>query len=521
MSSPAPKTRRSTLEYLGVVVLATVAPTLFVLSQNWYAVHMQKSLWLIGAALLAGISMGVLLEIIVRTADFALGRTRLSALSSNSGLRDTLFALAAAGIPSLLLFRSLEAALPSRAMLAALYGAMAIAIVLLFRRVTPRPFLTFFAIFSAVSAANWLASVATAEPPKADTLTQDFETAVFKSKPNIYLFIYDAYGSKDVYERIFSLDNSAQYAALQARGFKVLHSFSNYDSTWQTTLATFLGAHHYYRFEFGNADTHVGRPMMAGRTHNPVFITLQRNGYRLQQIHSLDYFVNERGNQEFIYPDEASSSALRIFNIPFLNKLGGRKRRMTVEGQSEVLDARIRVASEKSSGPWFTFSHVNLPAHSPGLPWLQLKGFERDFRERTARANEHMLATIDRIKTLDPTAVIAIFGDHGAMRYHQIWGAGDPNQAFAEAGVSPEIVTLDRFGIMIAINSAGLCDDQVYPGLTPVNIMRTIFACLADDRRIASHHADDISLFGGKKGRLRLTAENGRILPQWQVYEPK
>lgn len=523
MSLPLPdrQARRSPVDYLFAIILATLAPTLFVLSQNWYAMHVHKSLWLIGAALVAGIAIALLLELIVRIVDFLVSRIRGQQQRSTVQLRDTLFALVAAGIPSVLLFRTLSAALPSRPMLFALLIVIAIAAVVLFRRVSPRPFVTFLAILSGLSAANWIASVTTAEPPASTALRQDFETAAFKSKPNIYLFIYDAYGSKDVYERIFAFDNSAQYASLESKGFKVLHTFSNYDSTWQTTLATFLGAHHYFKSEFGNADTRVGRPMMAGLTHNPVFATLQHNGYRMQQIHSLDYFVNERGNQEFIYPDEPASSALRVFNIPFLNKLGGRKRRMSVEAHRDVLNERIRIASDKSDGPWFTFSHINLPSHSPGLSWLQLKGFEKEFRDRTARANEHMLATIELITSLDPTAVIAIFGDHGAMRYHLIWGDGDPNAAFAKAGVSTETVTLDRYGIMIAIHSAGLCDDHIYTGLTPVNIMRAIFACLADDRSLLSRRADDISLFGGQKGSLRLTTENGKSLPSWQPYAPK
>lgn len=523
MSQPSPddKTNRSTHEYFLAIVLATLAPTLFVLSQNWYAMHIRKSLWLIGAALVAGIAIAVLLELILRIFAFLLARTRFQAQRLTLQTRDTLFALSAAGISSVLLFRTLSAAVPSRPVLFALLVASAGATVALFHRLSPRPFVTFLAVFSCVSTASWIASVTTAELPTSEALIQDFEKAVFKSKPNVYLFIYDAYGSKDVYERIFEFDNSAQYASLQSKGFKVLHTFSNYDSTWQTTLATFLGAHHYFKSEFGNADTRVGRPMMAGLTHNPVFATLRRNGYLLQQIHSLDYFVNERGIQEFIFPDEPASSALRVFNIPFLNKLSGHKRRISVETQREVLDDRIRIASERRDGPWFTFSHVGLPSHSPGLPWLQLKGFEKVFRDRTARANEHMLATIERIKSSDPMAVIAIFGDHGAMRYHRIWGEGDPNEAFAKAGISTETVTLDRYGIMTAVHSAGLCDEYIYTGLTPVNLMRAIFACLAEDRSMLSRRAEDISLFGGQKGTLRLTAKNGHILPNWRLYAPK
>ncbi|MDX2197623.1 MAG: hypothetical protein SF069_01470, partial [Phycisphaerae bacterium] len=306
---------------------------------------------------------------------------------------------------------------------------------------------------------------------------------------------------------------------LEGKGFKVLHGFSNYDSTWMTTSATFIGAHHYYELEAGNQDTRVGRPMMSLATHNPVLATLKLNGYRLQQIHGIDYFVNDRGKLDFIYPDEAPSSALRLFNLPYLNQLGGRKRRVSFESQSAVLNDRIAAIAAPGAGPWFTFAHVNLPAHAPGIAWPKLKYFEQVFRDRTALANTHMMTTVDRIRAQDPTAVIAIFGDHGPMRYNQIWGKGDPNAAFAEAGVTAETVALDRFGVMIAIASAGACDRYVYSELTPVNLMRAIFACLANDPSLLDKRAEDVALFGGARGALRRVTQDGRPLATWPLLE--
>ncbi len=511
---------RASWRFAATIVLATVAPTLFVLSQNWYAVHFTKALWLVCASLAAGLGLAVLTELVARGLAFIAARGKNKAAVVTS-FRNFLFPLISAIILCVLLYRTLQPVMPFRAVQIGMCILFAVVLVVVYGHGGQRIVNTFLTIFSIVAATSWASAALPAKAPQANEIRQDFETAKFKTRPNIYLFIYDAYGSKDVYERLFHFDNNAHYAALERRGFKVLHTFSNYDSTWYTTTATFIGAHHYFRLAFGNDDTLIGRPMMAMMSHNPVLETLKSNGYHLQQIHGLDYFVNERGRLDYIYPEESMASALRLFNLPLLNKLGGRKRRVSLEAQSSVLYERIAKPSSQTSEPWFTFSHVNIPAHAPGVSWLQLGGFERTFVENTKRANVHMLETVDRIKAVDPTAVIVIFGDHGARRYNKIWGSGDPNEAFKKAGVTPETITLDLYGIMIAVYSAGRCNEFFYPTMTPVNIMRTVFACLAEDPALMSRRAADISLFGGTKGGLLLTVEDGRMLPFWRSYDPK
>lgn len=514
-----PADRPTWWPYAATIVLATVAPTLFVLSQNWYAVHYTKALWLAGMSLLVGLALAILLELIARALAFIAARAE-GGPANVDACRNVVFPLIGAIILSALLFRTLQPAMPSRTVLIVACVAFGAVLVAVYGRGGQRIVNTFLAILSLVAASNWAVGTVTAKPPDANEIRQDFETAKFKTRPNIYLFIYDAYGSKAAYERLFDFDNGAHYAALEQRGFKVLHTFSNYTSTWHTTTATFIGAHHYLRLAYGNDDTRIGRPMMAMMSHNPVLETLKSNGYLLQQIHGLDYFVNEQGRLDYIYPVESLSSALRLFDLPILNKLGGRKRRVSLETQTQVLYDRIAKPSAQTSEPWFTFSHVNVPAHAPGVPWLQLAGFVPTFRKNTELANAHMLEMVDRIKAADPNAVIVIFGDHGARRYNEVWGTGDPNDAFKAAGVTPETVTLDQFGIMIAVH-APRCGDYVYPALTPVNIMRTVFACLAEDPALMTRRAADISLFGAIKNQLSLATQDGRMLAAWQPYSPK
>ena len=133
-----------------------------------------------------------------------------------------------------------------------------------------------------------------------------------------------------------------------------------------------------------------------------------------------------------------------------------------------------------------------------------------------------MSEIVKAIRERDPKAVIILLGDHGGLRYRAVWGRSyffarrgdDPNAAMDAVGVDPQLVALDIAGIMIAIYSGGRCDSLIYPGMTPVNVMRVIFACLSHDSRLLEHRASDITLIPPKK-RVWVVARDGAPLPRW------
>jgi hypothetical protein len=86
---------------------------------------------------------------------------------------------------------------------------------------------------------------------------------------------------------------------------------------------------------------------------------------------------------------------------------------------------------------------------------------------------------------VDPEAFIVVMGDHGSWRYNKAWdGEDNPNDSFKVKGLDSDVITLDLFGIMLAVRSRGQCDDFIYDHLTPVNLMRVIFSCLSGDRKL-------------------------------------
>lgn len=264
---------------------------------------------------------------------------------------------------------------------------------------------------------------------------------------------------------------------------------------------------------------------MAGLYPNPVLDVLRANGYRIQYIHHNDYFVVDHGVLDFVYPDVPAYSALAVFSSPLLGMLIGidnlYAEKIQNQEQLRILLSRIPPPEGASRGPWFTFCHVPLPSHSPPRStWRELGDFSQTFKDRTLRANEHMSEIVAAIRERDPKAIVILLGDHGGWRYRKVWSPGnDPNVAMDSVGVDPQLVTLDISGIMIAIYSGGRCDSLIYPGLTPVNVMRVIFACLSNDRVLLEHRVPDISLFRPQKPDIWLTARDGVALSRWQHFD--
>jgi hypothetical protein len=513
-----------------VIALAFAFPTVFVLSNNWYAASAAKILWLIGAMALAAFVAWALHRAVAAAAgrllddrggSFAGAATWVSAivlavivagtlltlLAGTLGLRGGRFAaawLVGAGLLSWPF---------ARGMLAPVSGALALLV--------------------SVALVSWVASAASVVGlfTGGGTLAQReaFEDAKFDKKPNIYLFIYDAYGNQDVYAKNFGFDNSQQYQELAARGFRVLHTFSNYSATWPTTLSLFLGKHHYYDLSTGVADSKLGRAIMAGIAHNPVLETLRQNGYHIQYVHGMDYFVHERGTLDFVYPEEPSWSVLRIFSSPVLNAALGASNVATgkrpLAEQAQVLSTRIEAAA-RSDVPWFTFSHISLPGHSPvRSDWHDLASFEDQFRDRTVAANAHMLRLMDELIAADPGAVVIIVGDHGAWRYRNAWAGYEvPSDGLAASGIALDTAARDLFGIMVAVRASNGCDQSFYPGVTPVNLLRVLFACLSGDLDLMHDRPADVSIFEspGPKWRdkaLWAVAREGQALSSWEPLE--
>lgn len=509
-----------------VILLSLIYPTMFAFSKNWYAFSSRELtyllLTLLGIGLLLIAVYHVLVPLGVRILE-ATGHVKSKAV--RGWIPAAALATISIGSCYLLLEGTIRDALGGKLQALTTFAIAVTLGVWAFQKGMAGIYASILAVVTLTSTFELARSyVTTRKAPMQATASEpeDFEAVRFKEKPNIYFFIFDSYGSETAYSENFGFDNSAHYTALERRGFKVVQTLTNYASTWDTTTGFFLGRHHFYGLSQGNDDTVKGRDMLSGAAHNPVLETLRSNGYSVQFIHTSDYFVRERGYIDFVYPTSPWYRGVKIFASTRLNKAMFEQgaAQPTVDRQKNALFLRIKEITGKGHDPWFTFFWVPLPSHAnKRVPFSEISGFTETFIEKTNRANDHMLTVMDQIIKDDPTGIVVIIGDHGAWQYNRAWlGDTEPNKAFAKANLMPRTVTLDLFGVMIAIRSAGRCDGLVYEGISPVNVMRTVMACVAQKPELMDKKAEDIALFP-VRGTLWQTGKEGEPLPEWQMFK--
>ena len=308
------------------ILLSVLYPTLFAFSQNWHTASGREWVFLAALAFAFGLVIAALYHVLTPFATVLLSRVAGLEETNARAIAQAILLAVACVVPFFLLFDGTFRDMlggPRRAL--ALQIAALAAAAWLFRAGHAAKYSTVLAMASAVSIVGFAQRYLFAPQPDAGKAeiakSQDFETATLKRKPNIYFFIYDAYGSKHVYSNNFGFDNSKQYAELEKRGFRVVHTLSNYANTWGTTLSVFSGSHHYYALNFGNDDTTAGRDVLNGNAHNPVIETLKQNGYRVQFVHPSNYLVRDQGHLDIAYPANPLLNVLQLYGSERLDEL--------------------------------------------------------------------------------------------------------------------------------------------------------------------------------------------------------
>ena len=515
------------------LLLSAIYPPVFLLSLNWYALNSEKIAFVLLTPIVAALALYLCIRLVVWISFVPLRALVRPAgsIEWESATSALLIALAIGVVFFFFMYGTLHELLKGDILLASCFIVLMSLTVWLAVTRRLRYLSAAFAIMTVLSFVTWTESVVAATfEAKAEQrrlIQSPLAGVKFKDKPNIYLIIYDAYGNSRLYREIFGVDNDAIYQELAARGFKLLDTYSNYWGTWDSMMAIFLANHHYYDMLVGVFDSRIGRQIMNGTTFNPVLSVLKDNGYKVQYIERQAYLVIDQGNLDYAYPaaSEPVYSGLWIFNNPLLDGLVAK-----VSGASpieegamaEVLFNRLQ-ETLKGNDPWFTYVHFELPSHGGGPFLRDNRVFEDIYRERTRKANVHMLETIDRILEIDSNALIVIAGDHGSYRYGDAWrGASNPNDAFKANGLDSDAIAVDYFGIMTAIHSRGQCDDLIYETMTPVNLMRVIFSCLSGERELLHGRVADISIFPGglityfdHPSSIYMTVKDGKILKPW------
>lgn len=303
----------------------------------------------------------------------------------------------------------------------------------------------------------------------------------FQRKPNVYFLGFDAMTPGALADRLLGIPRPGYLDVVEKHHGRLLRNLFADEVPTQSFWAALLSV--------------VRKPgaerIAAGMDPSLVLVTFQRNGYKTHFTFANTYLGAEKGP----YLDSYGVADL-YSTCSFLDELPRRygflgfcalldtdwfypttpeSPRTTERREAFYLERLRSVTRAPQSGPHFFAAHYPLPGHTelryrrtPG----ELADFARGYRARSAAAARLLDAMLTEIRAADPTAIVLVFGDHGA------WVARGLEYADA-----PEFVVHDRHGILGALFGAEGCESGAQAAArtyrTAAGVVAELLECLA------------------------------------------
>lgn len=363
-------------------------------------------------------------------------------------------------------------------------------------------------------------------------LNKEADDAVrFTTTPSIYLIHLESYHSPAAMKRLYDFENKEFTGELSAAGFFVSeNNFANYSATLTSIGAMFLQHHHYNSILLGVADAVGVRDMVGGRLYNPTLEILKNNGYKIVYLHTDTYNFMGSDSLDSYYPPNCIHDSLLIFQSDRINKLramifGIRKpdARMTASSGAGAFREILYNALKKEradSKPCFYYIKYAGAKHTPpdgSYSWKNSgDGWTGEYIHYVKDANPLILELVHDIVANDPSAIVIIYGDHGAWKYRNIWAGGskeeDVNQLIFDRGsIDGEVLALDLFGTFLAVRFPN-GNSRLLDGETPVNMFRKLFSDLSGNSVLFRDKPSNNSYLERSRGELLMLVRDGTAL---------
>jgi len=482
-------------------MLAGLYPVIFFLGNNWYIYSASQEIVLvIFAPVLCSILLVSVSELILRIVKIFHGLFRRSQISdiAQSRLNDFVVSALSIAVCAFLIRNAVvglklpAAILVSLVALTMLIGGGVAALA------GARRLISVFGFLVIVGTLNLFYNVYfTEESGVLDWASRNKavnDQTKFSKFPNVYLILAESYPNREALEMIYKVDNSSFYTRMADLGFRLQHRYySNYNHTLASLPSMFVMQHHYYEINIGNFDSIGGRSILEGKSYNPVLDIFQRNGYKIQYIHSTDSLISKGATVDYSFPEAPMYLALEVFlthqdttKMSLLDSRG--------EEFMEVLDRRL-LNTAKGEDRYFTFVYTTQPGHSPSRLTSTNRGeinrvleeFRKNHGSTIEAANRQLLEIVQLIIANDPDPLIVVAGDHGPWGYRL-------KQDGEGRVISDGLFALDRFGVLMAYHFPKDYDRRFDISIrTHVNLFRYIFSYLADDYGILAKKQPDNS----------------------------
>jgi hypothetical protein len=295
----------------------------------------------------------------------------------------------------------------------------------------------------------------------------------------VYYVILDGYGGNAALKKYVGYDNNHFLQQMQGLGYTHLEGRTNYVTTYLSLMAL-LEMDYVVR---ENSPRHRNRldffPSRLQRGRMPTAIKeLFAAGYKV--VHAGNAWAPCAPRPEIVcLTHERASGLYKEVAIAFLANTKAPAAIDWLFGRSDALDALSTLSAAinrltQDGQPFFALVH-NIAPHPPYLSsdcTTRSRSTSREaYSNSIACVNQAVYALASRIRASDPTAIVVFQADHGTD-FEVDWLA--PLTRWSDAAID------ERSSILNLIHVPQRCRQWLRPGLSQINTMRLVIACLED-----------------------------------------
>ncbi|MDP6530851.1 MAG: hypothetical protein QF375_03085 [Arenicellales bacterium] len=263
------------------------------------------------------------------------------------------------------------------------------------------------------------------------TSAKNIRLVDFKTRPNVYFISFDALMPKVLVHKFFGLEKTPYHDILDAHLRRFKNMFADKASTIGSLNSLLAFDLDYYN-SLGKKKNE--RHLFSGRKPSPLLEIFKHNGYTTNTLFQRPYFGDKKGpyvdnyftergdgvcefvNEEFkkfIFLGYCRLKTTRIFTS-LLTRLSLSNQR----SEMEFLLAKLQSGLDKGK-PQMFMAYIFSPGHTPkSFNWKKpetVEKFRLTYLRNSSTAAEYLDQLITFIFREDPSAILFVYGDHGAF----------------------------------------------------------------------------------------------------------
>jgi hypothetical protein len=271
---------------------------------------------------------------------------------------------------------------------------------------------------------------ATADPGK--TSAKNIRLVDFKTRPNVYFIAFDALMPRVLVRKFLELETTPYHDFLDAHFRRFRNMFADIPSTIGSLNSLLAFDFNYYK----TIERRKWRYIFSGRIPSPLLEIFKHNGYTTNTLFQRPYFgewhkkgpyvdnyFTDRGNGvcEFLNEDFSKFVFLGYCQLRTTKLFISLLKRLNLSNDLNEIDfllANLRSGLDEGK-PQMFLGYIFSPKHTPNaFDWQKTKHvreYRRTYLRNSSTTAEYFEQLITFISREDPSAILYVFGDHGAF----------------------------------------------------------------------------------------------------------